>query len=358
MKIFINAAQALSPHNTFLSDNLPAEVTTIHSVMKFLPPDFKLYFNPLQRRRMSNLVKASSVCSSECMHESGIHKPDAIIVASSLGSVEESEKFLNKLIDENAEFLTPTNFIQSNHNSLGAQIALNLGCNNYNVVYSHKTASFESALIDACMLIEDGEAGHVLVGGIDEITNENYELKKSIGLWKEEPFTNLDVLNSSSPGSIPGEGVAFFVLSSGPSVNSYASIHGAALYPFSDSPDEVLGKLYAFLSASGSGPELIDLVLTGNNGDRDSDAFTVSVLNAGFQDSIHGIYKHLSGEYDTAASFGLWFASRIMRESKIPDYARLNQVEREISQIVIYHHDGFRNHSFILLKKYQGKQDR
>lgn len=352
MKIYITATQALSPHDTFLSEKLPEKVETIQGVMKFRLPDFKLYFNPLQRRRMSNLVKASSVCSLECMNESGIEKPDAIIVASSLGSVEESEKFLNKLIDENAEFLTPTNFIQSNHNSLGAQIALNLGCNNYNVVYSHKTASFESALIDACMLIEDGDARHVLVGGIDEITTENYELKKSIGLWKEEPFTNLDVLNSLSPGSIPGEGVAFFVLSSEPAVNSYASICGAALYPFSDSPEEVLGKLHAFLSASGTGPEQIDLVMTGNNGDMDSDAFTASVLNAGFQKSIHGIYKHLSGEFDTAASFGLWFASRIMREGKIPGYARLNQVEREIRQIMIYHHDGFRNHSFILLEKF------
>ncbi|KAF0199517.1 MAG: fabF [Bacteroidetes bacterium] len=358
MKVYISAAQAFSPHDTFLSEKLPGEVEVMQGVMKFRLPDFRLYFNPLQRRRMSNLVKVSSICSLECMNESGIKKPDAIIVASSLGSVEESEKFLNKLIDENAEFLTPTNFIQSNHNSLGAQIALNLECNNYNVVYSHKTASFESALIDACMLIEDGEAGHVLVGGIDEITNENYELKKSIGLWKSEPFTNLDILNSKSPGSIPGEGVAFFVLSSVEAEQSYARIDGVSLYPYSDSQDEVLEKMLAFLSDSGSGPEQIDLVLTGNNGDRDSDAFTIELLNSGFRQSIHGIYKHLSGEYDTAASFGLWFAARIMREGKIPGYARLNPVEREIGQILIYHHDGFRNHSFMLLQKCQSKAAR
>jgi len=125
MKIYITAARALSAHDTFQKDELPEQIETFHSILKFRVPDYKKYFDPLQRRRMSNLVKASGVCSAECVNEAGIEKPDAIIVATSLGNVEESEKFLNKMIDENVEFLTPTNFIQSNHNSLGAQIALN-----------------------------------------------------------------------------------------------------------------------------------------------------------------------------------------------------------------------------------------
>lgn len=350
MKIYITASQALSPHDTFLSEKLPDQVEIFRSIMKFRYPDYKMYFTPLERRRMSNLVKASSVCSAECMKESGIEKPDAIVVASSLGSVEESEKFLNKLIDENAEFLTPTNFIQSNHNSLGAQIALNFGCNNYNVVYSHKTASFESALLDAFMLINDEEAKNVLIGGIDEITEENYELKKNIGLWKEEPYSNLDILKSETPGSIAGEGVAFFLLTSERNKNAYAIFKGVTLFPYADNTEEVERVLSQFLKDSGTSIDSIDLVLTGNNGDKDSDAFTHLFLEGTFEKTIHGYYKHLSGEFDTASSFGLWFATRVMKEGKIPDYARLNDVERKIEQILLYHHDGFRNHSFVLLQ--------
>ncbi|MFH1121594.1 MAG: beta-ketoacyl synthase chain length factor [Bacteroidota bacterium] len=351
MEIYITAAQALSPHDTFLSEKLPVQVEPFHSVMKFRLPDFKVYFNPLQRRRMSNLVKSSSICSIECVNEAGIEKPDAIIVASSLGSVEESEKFLNKLIDEDAEFLTPTNFIQSNHNSLGAQIALNYQSNSYNVVYSHKTASFESALMDAFMLISDKEAENVLVGGIDEITDENYELKKSIGLWKEEPYSNLDILKSNTSGSIPGEGVAFFMLSSQKKKETYARLKGVSMFPYSDSVTEIQTLLKKFLNESGADFTSVDLVLTGNNGDKNSDDFTRRILETSFHSSIHGFYKHLSGEFDTASSFGLWFATRVMKEGKIPDYARLNAVERKIECILFYNHDGFRNHSFVLLQR-------
>lgn len=350
MKIYITAAKALSAHDTFLSGGLPEHVEVFHSMMKFRLPDFKSYFNPNQRRRMSNLVKASSVCSAECVNEAGIEKPDAIIVASSLGNVEESEKFLNKMIDEGVEFLTPTNFIQSNHNSLGAQIALNFQCNGYNVVYSHKTASFESALLDAFMLVSDGESQHILVGGIDEITPENCELKKNLGLWKEEPWSNLDILKSDSPGSIPGEGVSFFMLSSQKKDDNPVRLTGVSLFPFSDQQDEVQEKMMLFLNKFGKEASNIDLVLTGNSGDADSDAFTKNILARTLPDSIHALYKHLCGQFDTASGFGLWVATRILKSGIIPDYLRINQVQRQIKTILLYHHDAFRNHSFMLVE--------
>lgn len=350
MKIYITAAQALSAHDTFQKDGLPVQVEKFDSIMKFTAPDYKKYFDPLQRRRMSNLVKASGVCSAECVNEAGIEKPDAIIVATSLGNVEESEKFLNKMIDENVEFLTPTNFIQSNHNSLGAQIALNYKCNGYNVVYSHKTASFESALLDASMQISEGEAQNVLVGGIDEITSENCELKKILGLWKQEPWSNLDILKSNSPGSIPGEGVSFFMMSSQKKDKTSVRLTGVSLFPFSDKQDEIHGKIMLFLKKHGKEVSGIDLVLTGNNGDAESDAFTNQILDRTFPGSIHALYKHLCGQFDTASGFGLWVATRILKTGTIPDYLRTNQVQRQIKTILLYHHDAFRNHSFMLVE--------
>mgnify|MGYP001178287287 CR=1 FL=1 len=351
MKIYITAAQALSAHDTFLKNEAPAQVETFGSIMKFRAPDYKKYFDPLQRRRMSNLVKASGVCSTECVNEAGIEKPDAIIVATSLGNVEESEKFLNKMIDENVEFLTPTNFIQSNHNSLGAQIALNYRCNGYNVVYSHKTASFESALLDAFMQISEGQAQNVLVGGIDEITPENCELKKNLGLWKQEPWSNLDMLKSESPGSVPGEGVSFFMLSSQKNEGLNIRLTGISMFPFSDKPEEVSEKISRFLSQNGKKPHEIDLVLTGNNGDQVYDNFTKEVLTSTFPGSVHASYKHLCGQFDTAAGFGLWVATRILKTGTIPDHLRMNRIERNLNTVLLYHHDNCRNHSMVLIEK-------
>ena len=62
--------------------------------------------------------------------------------------------FLTKMVENNEELLTPTAFIQSTHNTIGAQIALMLQCNNYNNAFVHRGFSFESALLDAMLLIE------------------------------------------------------------------------------------------------------------------------------------------------------------------------------------------------------------
>ena len=54
--------------------------------------------------------------------------------------------------------LTPTSFIQSTHNTVGGQIALELQCKGYNFTYVHGSNSFESALLDAKLQLELNEA--------------------------------------------------------------------------------------------------------------------------------------------------------------------------------------------------------
>jgi len=200
------------------------------------------------------------------------------------------------------------------------------------------------------MQISEGEAQNVLVGGIDEITPENCELKKTLGLWKQEPWSNLDILKSNSPGSIPGEGVSFFMLSSQKNDEASVRLTGVSLFPFSDQQEEVQEKMMLFLEKLGREAFGIDVVLTGNSGDATSDAFTKNILNSTFPDSIHSLYKHLCGQFDTASGFGLWVATRILKSGIIPDYLRINQVKRQIKTILLYHHDAFRNHSLMLVE--------
>ena len=57
--------------------------------------------------------------------------------------------FLRKMIEFEEKMLSPTAFIQSTHNTVGAQIALLLKCHHYNNTIVHRAFSFENALTEA-----------------------------------------------------------------------------------------------------------------------------------------------------------------------------------------------------------------
>ena len=63
------------------------------------------------RRRLG--VKMGVVASSQAMSDAGIEIPNAIVSGSGLGCSIDSDKFLNAIVRNNEEFLTPTSFIQS-----------------------------------------------------------------------------------------------------------------------------------------------------------------------------------------------------------------------------------------------------
>ena len=119
-----------------------------------------------------------------------------------MGCIEDSEKFLKALIDNNEEYLTPTNFIQSTHNTVGAQIALGLGCKGYNFTYVNGSISFESALLDAKLQLENEEENTILVGAADETSSHTMELFKLVNIIKKESDQPYSVLNSNSSGVV------------------------------------------------------------------------------------------------------------------------------------------------------------
>ena len=133
-------------------------------------PDYKeMITNANLRRRMSRMIKMGVACGLECLKDIPSEKVDAIITATGLGCLADTEKFMNALMDNREQMLNPTAFIQSTFNTLGAQLALLLKIHAYNVTYVHRGLSFESALIDGIMSIAEGKQ-HVLAGAMDEIT--------------------------------------------------------------------------------------------------------------------------------------------------------------------------------------------
>jgi len=137
---------------------------------------------------MSRIIRMGVAAAMECLQEAKITKPDAIVTGTAYGCLEDTGLFLTKMVEFNEDLLTPTAFIQSTHNTIGAQIGLMLQCNNYNNAFVHRGFSFESALLDGMMLLKENEVSNVLVGAIDEITNISHAILNLWGLIKQGRF--------------------------------------------------------------------------------------------------------------------------------------------------------------------------
>lgn len=154
----------------------------------------------LLRRRMGRVVRTGVATAMECLaaSPSGADGIDAVITATGLGCLADSEKFLCTLLADGERLLNPTPFIQSTFNTVGAQVALLCRNRSYNMTYVHRNRSFECALIDAMMLLDEGAAHTVLAGAFDEITPSQSLLMERMGLYRKVSA---------------GEGADFFVVS-------------------------------------------------------------------------------------------------------------------------------------------------
>ena len=151
----------------------------LYSDLKVLIPDSGL------RRRMSKIVKTAVGTAIECAGGiENVRCVDAIITSTGWGCLIDSERFLRNIINDNEQLLNPTPFIQSTFNTVGGQIALLAHNQSYNVTYVNRSHSFEDALLDAVLRIEDGESSSVLVGSYDEQTESQHKIMERMGTYK------------------------------------------------------------------------------------------------------------------------------------------------------------------------------
>jgi hypothetical protein len=126
---------------------------------------------PEMRRRMSRVLRIGVATGMEALASIPEEiRVSAIITATRLGCLSDSEKFLRSVVDGDETFLSPTPFIQSTFNTVGAQIALLTHNHCYNMTYVHGNDSFGCALVDTTIRIDQAGAEHVLVGLFYETT--------------------------------------------------------------------------------------------------------------------------------------------------------------------------------------------
>src|SRR5512138_2781239 len=123
MGAYIQGFGNISIQNTFEQKGFPEPLWYQEPYVRCLDPDFKNFISPIDARRMSKLIKRAIITAKTCIAESGIDMPDAIISGTGLGSIDDTEKFLSAMIENNEKFLQPTYFIQSTHNTISSQIA-------------------------------------------------------------------------------------------------------------------------------------------------------------------------------------------------------------------------------------------
>ena len=348
--MYIRATGNISPQKTFGHQPLVDAVTYTGNRLACIEPDYKDFIDPKQIRRMSRIIRMGVAAAMECLQEADIKIPDAIVTGTAYGCLEDTNSFLSKMVEFNEELLTPTSFIQSTHNTIGAQIGLMLQCNNYNNAFVHRGFSFESALLDGMMLLKENEASNVLVGAIDEITNTSHAILSRMGLYKQGVVSNLDIYKTKTKATIAGEGAAFFLLANYPSTTDYAKLDGLHTFYKPGGRKEIEKQIFTFLERQSISIHDIDLIITGKNGDAGGDKVYEQLAQTIFnnKDSIN--YKHLCGEYPTAASFAMWLGANIVKSGKVP--VALNYTgsgKSKIKRVLIYNHYQGIHHSLSLL---------
>ena len=351
MKIYIRSSACISPQKTFGNSNLLTEAVEYTKIrLRAIDPDYTAFIDPKLIRRMSHIIKMGVAAAQQCLNRGNIEMPGAIITGTAYGCLEDTASFLTRIIELHEELLPPTAFIQSTHNTVAAQIALMLKCHQYNNTFVHKGISFESALLDAIMLLKENEADNILVGGTDEITDASFTILSRLGLYKRWPVSNLSLFTTSSKGTIGGEGAVFFLLTDKPSADNLAELSGVKAFYKPNDAAEIEQKIISFLAMHALQIDDIDLVITGKNGDLKNDEIYRQLSLSLFNNTALANYKHLCGEYPTSAAFALWLASNMIKKEEVP----LVVIERSVKnanpkKVLIYNHYLNKYHSLMLV---------
>ncbi len=348
MKIYIQAAEQISIQQP-LSDKWFEEPFLSDSVyVRAVEPNYKEYLEPNAARRMGKILKRAIVTSRTALKNSGIGQPDAIISGTGLGCIENTEIFLDAMVRNGEEFLQPTHFMQSTHNTISSLIGIDLKCHGYNSTYVHKGVSFESALLDAYLQFSEGKIKTALVGGYDEMTPNYFLLLSRLGYWR--PQTENGTLKRGEE-AFAGETSVSFVLQSEKNEKSKACIGGVELL-YQPTSGQLQQSLHKLLQQNDCTLQDIDAVLLGVSGNQANDAVYEQNAAILFPNRPFIGSKTIFGESYTASGLGLYAAVTCLQKQAVPEHMLITSGAETIHprKILLYNHSEGKNHSLILLE--------
>jgi 3-oxoacyl-[acyl-carrier-protein] synthase II len=339
MKIFITGSSSISPYRLPGSSTDPTEPEAVLGDRLYcIEPDYDKILEPSQIRRLSRILKMGMATSAAAVDLANNPQIDAIITGTGYGCLEDTARFLLKMVDPDDRGMNPTSFIQSTYNTVSSLIALSLKNNGYNNTFVHSGFSFESALDDAIMQIRTGEASNVLVGGIDELTNEVYDLLKRLQIARTRTIKKELSLRPALTYRY-GEGSNFFVLSDKPLSMSPVEITNFKIL-YKPEREQLISDFERYTRGGKT-----ELFLFGRNDEEINDkSYNWIASLAGNKKFFN--YKSLCGDYPTASSFGLWLANSVLSGS-----GNLDIPVGKIDNILLYNCFEKHYHAFISLRR-------
>ncbi|MCE7065850.1 beta-ketoacyl synthase chain length factor [Dyadobacter sp. CY326] len=293
---YITAASTISHQPTFQNEGFSALIGPLEMPSTLASPDYKGFIEASLLRRMSKILRMSVACAKDCISQAGIEQPDAIIVGTGLGCLLDTEKFLNNVLTIEG-MLPPTSFIQSTHNTMAGQISLSIGNHGYNMTHTQNSLSFEHALLDAMLLVDEGEQ-NVLIGAADEAIDFLSEVSIALHLNLQQKLTS---------------GASFFMLSREKSVTSFACVKDTVALGLVTNAEK---EISAFLQKNDIPSNGVDLLLFSGSSNG---------LNAQVNSLLEGLslekarqvdYLSLSGIYPTASAFAVHYAADKMKSDR------------------------------------------
>ncbi len=304
-KVYIQAAEQISIQTPLSEEWMEQPIVYHEPFVKAVNPAFREYIAPNEARRMGNIMKRAIVTSLKVLKETGINHPDAIITGTSIGSLNYTEKFLDDLVENGEESLSPTYFMQTTHNTVSSTISIFTATHSYNTTYSHGGISFELALKDAWMQLNLGQISNALVGGHDEMVESYYELLRKTGYVGVE-------------GMVPcGECAMSMMLNKQVSPDNLCELAGVSIFRMK-SVQNIRKQLEAQVEKANIKVETIQMVMTGVNGNPENDRLYQPVLDELFPQAEHLQYKQLFGENYTVSALGLYAAAHLMKKQGTP----------------------------------------
>lgn len=286
IRVFIKAATQISMQQPLSEAWMTAPVEHTEPYVRSLDPNFRDWLNPLESRRMGKILKRALVTAQKVMHDSGVQQPDAVITGTGLGCIENTELFLDQLCREGEEMLKPTYFMQSTHNTISSLISIHDHLHGYNTTYSHKSVSFDSALLDAFTQLRLGDIRTALVTGNDEMTPSYFNILQRAGYVGQ-------------PGQVAaGETSVAMMLTTDPA---------GALCEIEEVSMSVRGVQQPLAPA--------DLLVLGTNGVPQNDQLYREVAQ-----QMPGVetfeYKRLFGESYTVSGLGIYAAAHLLSQGR------------------------------------------
>lgn len=356
-------AGAIFPASQPVSIELPPDLGEGHHfAYRCVPSPGKGILPPRRVRRLGRSQELA-LTAAHCAVGSCIAPPDlqdrgAVSVGTGWGELGNTADFLKDMIAPEQLAPKPTYFINSVHNSMASEIAIDFRMMEANHTFTHNAISFESALAEAMRMLWKGHARYALAAGVDKGAPYILPAGFGQGSWRrdEGPLSPLEAAPGNHGGTLPGEGAAAFILAREGAVPKnqrfarIAIVRARPLRPADITPisqiDAAQEAAFAALALGqcGLSPSEAGFLLLGANGEPELDSAYRRVLEAMSTAAGHplgyGVYKHGCGEFATASALGLALAIDMVRTGEAPEGLRVLKAAPtpgSVENVLLYH---------------------